>query len=135
METCSLCKSIKEDKYRIFMENDHAIAIVILMPQLEGHCMVIPKRHVIELDELNPEEAYSLNQLLQKARRRIDEVFECSSTALLNGPKQKTQNHVHYQIFPFKNIGFRELVSKYFKVPIYLHPSKEENEAIANKLK
>jgi len=118
------------------MENEHAVAIVILMPQLEGHCMVVPKRHVIEVDELNPEEAYSLNQLLQKARRRIDEVFECSSTAMLNGPSQKTQSHVHYQIFPFKcDTGFRELVSEHFKVPIYLHPSKEENAAIAKKLR
>ena len=136
MENCSLCKSIKEEKYRIIMENEHAVAILLNGPQLEGHSQIMPKRHVLEIDELNPEEVYAFSQLLQKTRRRIDEVFNCSSLALMNGPKQKTQPHLHCQIIPYPSAnGIRELISEKYNVPEYSYPSKEELIELANKIR
>jgi len=118
------------------MENEHAVAILLNGPQLKGHSQIVPKRHVMEIDELNPEEVYAFSQLLQKARRRIDQIFDCSSIAMMNGPKQKTQPHLHCQIIPFpKEQGLRELIAKKFNVPEYVCPSEEELTKLANKLK
>jgi histidine triad (HIT) family protein len=136
METCSLCKSIKEDKFRVFIENEHAIAMVIREPQIKGHSLVLPKRHIETMVDLTPEESKSIHCLLEEVCRKLDKVFGSISISILNGFAARSQAHLHYQIFPITStIGIRELITKTYDVPNHTYPSKEEMKLIADKIK
>ena len=130
---CELCKAV-EDKYRIFLEDEHSFAIIVREPQLRFHSMVLPKRHVEFLSELTPKEAVSLNRMLEKASEKIESAAGCSVTIMLNRNENKTQPHLHYHISPTGE-GVRTLVSALKKVPEYLYPPKEELTKMAEELR
>ena len=130
---CELCDSI-EDKYRIFMENDYAFAMIIREPQVEFHSLAIPKRHVEHLNELKPEESQGLNDLLDAVQKRIEKVSKTPVFIFLNSKKFATQPHIHYQIVPL-DIGIRDIISSAKGVPIYPKVKKEYLTSMAEKLK
>ena len=118
------------------MENDLSIAMIIREPQLEGHSLVLPKRHVKNLEDLSPEESCSLNQLVDKVRFKIDEIYNVSTVIFMNGTKQRSQEHLHYQLFPLPgDMGMRDYCAKEFNVPIYPKKTNGELKAMAEKLK
>ncbi len=57
------------------MENDQALCILDIAPFTEGHCLVIPRRHVPWWHEMSPEETAGLFDLARKASQRMMEVF------------------------------------------------------------
>ena len=66
----------------------------------------------------------------------MDEVHNCSSITYVNGQGQKSQPHLHYQIYPFpKDACLRGLVSKEFNIPFYPNKTNEELKAMADKLR
>lgn len=55
-------------------ENDKVLAFMDVMPQAEGHVLVIPKTEAVELSDLPPEYALAVFQAAQKiiaAQRRV----------------------------------------------------------------
>ena len=52
------------------MENKHAFAIINRKPQFAGQSLVLPKRHVIDINELTAEESFSLNQLIHQVKKK-----------------------------------------------------------------
>ncbi len=65
---CFLCKKLKEkkDKERLVLyEGQHAFVIMNKFPYTNGHLMVVPKRHCLNLEQLNTEELKELFELLK----------------------------------------------------------------------
>lgn len=60
--TCPFCEI--EDKSRIIYENDGWIGLMDGFPVTEGHTLLIPKRHVPTIMELNHHEKLSLLQAI-----------------------------------------------------------------------
>ncbi|PIZ51216.1 hypothetical protein COY27_04285 [Candidatus Woesearchaeota archaeon CG_4_10_14_0_2_um_filter_33_13] len=136
MENCSLCHSIKENKFRIFLENEHAIAMIIREPQIEGHSLILPKRHVEEIVELTPKEIKSLQNLAEMAVKLIDEKLSKATLIVMNSPRQRSQKHIHYQLLPLdRKYGIRDLIGKMYGVPLYTSKTEEELEKMTNCLK
>ena len=135
MMSCELCDAINED-YRVVMKDEHSFAMIILHPQTELHCLVLPRRHVTKLSDLTPQEAHSTNQMIDALRDKIDKVLDCSCITISNGRTGISQKHLHYHIIPLENnIGFRDLFSKYKDVPIYPESTWEERKKIADKIR
>jgi len=130
---CALCEAIKQD-YRKVAENEHAVAIIILEPQVPCHSLIIPKRHVTKLTDLSKEESFSLNQLITKITETMDKVLKVSSIAAINGARYQTQPHLHYQILPV-DVGLRTVIAKHFKIPERIESSKEDLIKMAQRLK
>lgn len=123
---CQLCSAINE-KYRLVAENQHAFSIVIKEPLLDGHCLVLPKRHITRLEDLTPEESKDLHQLASQIREKIELVFGSSSLLALNGKKVATQAHIHYQVMPLPpGVGIRTLVSKTLNIPERAEANEED---------
>ena len=136
MENCSICQSLREDKSRIFMENEHAFAMIAREPQFEGHSMVLPKRHVLDVNELTSEEALAINHLICLVKKKVDQVHNCSSVTFVHGAGQKSQPHLHHQILPLKpEVSVRHLIADVFKVPLNPQKTVEELKAMADKLR
>jgi histidine triad (HIT) family protein len=53
--TCPFCELDKE-KTRVLSESKHSFVILSNLSLVRGHCLVIPKKHVEKLSELNKEE-------------------------------------------------------------------------------
>ncbi len=133
MTDCELCKALK-DKYRIFLENNHAFAMIIREPQADFHSLVLPKRHVEFLDELDGEESKDLNNLLESVQKRIEKVSGTPTFIFLNSKKFATQPHIHYQLVPL-DMGIRNIVASVKDIDIYPKVKKKELTCMADKLR
>ena len=76
-ENCVFCRiAAGEAPAHRVCENELSLCILDINPFTEGHCLVIPKRHVPWWHELSEEETTSLFLLAREAARRIMRVFE-----------------------------------------------------------
>ncbi len=55
--------------------NEHAVAILTLYPYTSGHVMVMPARHVAELEDVEGEEAAALWSMLADAVRTLKAAY------------------------------------------------------------
>ena len=70
MENCLFCKIIKKElRSNIVHEDDQVLAFDDINPQAPVHSLVIPKRHIVSLNEVGEEESSLLGHLFLVARR------------------------------------------------------------------
>jgi diadenosine tetraphosphate (Ap4A) HIT family hydrolase len=67
---------------------------------LPGWLVVLPRRHVIALDELTAEEAADLGPLLRALTAALREVLGCSKTYVALFAEAEGFAHVHFHIVP-----------------------------------
>jgi len=65
---CIFCHPRKEE---ILAENDYAQIVADNSPVSEGHCLIVPKRHIKTLFEATREENQAFFELIQEAREII----------------------------------------------------------------
>jgi len=71
---CFLCKKLKEkkDKERLVLyQGQHVFVIMNKFPYTNGHLMVVPQRHCLNLEQLNTEELKELFELLKVSVRAL----------------------------------------------------------------
>lgn len=88
-----------------FYEDDLAIALYTHRPIYPGHCLIIPKRHVLRFEELTEAEASQMMQLIKKVDVAAQKVFGTSAYLLLqkNGYEAgQSVPHVHFHYIPRK---------------------------------
>ena len=78
METCIFCKIIKNEipSSKVY-ENDDILAFKDINPQAPVHIIVIPKKHIENILELNDEsllKTYSSNDTVPKIHKAIKEI-------------------------------------------------------------
>lgn len=109
-----------KDKY-IIAEKDNVVLAVNLYQYIDGHLLIIPRRHFEDLSETSEKEwsamlflaKFGIKQL--RERMQIEEVwfFDRAPGGFSAG---KTVKHAHAHLIPFSNELFR---FKYQKVSIY----------------
>ncbi len=100
MSNCGLCVAYDED-YRVVFRNEKAVSVVITNPYNAGHLMILPRRHVLSLDELTADESRAVNEILSQSQKRLTEVFPDSPPVFgMNMGVHSTQEHIHYQMLP-----------------------------------
>ncbi len=67
---CPFCE-INKEKTRIIGESEHSLAILSNPRLIEGHLLVIPKRHVENLSELQEIELKDLMEMVIKFQNKI----------------------------------------------------------------
>ena len=84
-------------------EDDKTLAFMDVMPQAEGHTLVIPKEPAENIFELSPEGAAAMVRTTQKVANAVKKGLDAPGIMLfqLNG-KQAGQSvfHVHFHIVP-----------------------------------
>ena len=71
MERCIFC----EPKREILAQNTHAIAVFDSFPVSPGHALILPRRHVVTIWDLDPEEYSDCFTLVRHARSAIESRF------------------------------------------------------------
>lgn len=88
--------------FKVF-EDAHTLAFMDIMPQAEGHTLVIPKEHAESIFDLSPEGAAALIKTTKKIAAAVLEVTKAPGMMLaqLNGAAAgQTVFHIHFHVIP-----------------------------------
>jgi len=91
------------DKYIFFEENGIALTIT-LYAYIDGHMMIVPRRHVTSVKDLTPSEWQTIRKCLYIAKKLIKQVHGIGGMQLIqkNGADaQSTVEHIHFHAIPF----------------------------------
>ena len=84
-------------------EDDRVLAFMDIMPQAEGHTLVIPKSPAVTLLDLDPAEAAYTIQIVQNVARAMEKALDVKGIVLmqLSGASAgQTVPHVHFHLIP-----------------------------------
>ncbi|MDQ1281054.1 MAG: histidine triad family protein [Thermoproteota archaeon] len=98
-EECIFCRIIRGElpSWKI-IENDTAIGILDTNPSSEGHCLIIPKRHVRYWHDLSDSEVASLFKTAKVVAQKIKEKYKSNFICVfIRGGSVK---HTHVVLFP-----------------------------------
>ena len=86
----------------ILAEDEHFIAFLDIMPLVKGHVLVVPKREVSYIFDLEPGELSALHLFVQKVAKAMDKTLTCSRIGMavigLEVP------HVHIHLVPLRTV-------------------------------
>ena len=84
-------------------EDDQVLAFMDIMPQAEGHTLVIPKTPAVTLLDLAPETAAYTIQIVQKIAKAIEKALDAKGIVLMQlsgAAAGQTVPHVHFHLIP-----------------------------------
>ena len=92
-------------------ENDSALAFMDIMPQMDGHTLVIPKSASENLHDVEPEILGETIKVVQLVSGAVQRAFEAPGImiAQLNGAAAgQTVFHLHFHVMPrFEGLDFK----------------------------
>jgi len=106
MTVCPFC--LKQD---VFAENATAYLTYSLAPYHEGHMLVIPKRHVVNLEDFSTGERADIDALVVRSVSMLKKAgYEHLSVLVRDGKvdpikSNKSIDHLHYHVVPDIRIG------------------------------
>lgn len=84
-------------------EDDQVLAFMDIMPQADGHTLVIPKTPAMSLLDLPAEAAAYTIQVTQKVARAMEKALGVDGIILMQlsgAPAGQTVPHVHFHLIP-----------------------------------
>jgi histidine triad (HIT) family protein len=84
-------------------EDAHVLSFMDVMPQVEGHTLVIPKEPAVDMLDLSPEGAAELMKATQRIAKAVKEALAPPGIMLmqLNGAAAgQSVFHIHFHILP-----------------------------------
>jgi histidine triad (HIT) family protein len=106
---CLFCKIVKKEiPAEIVYEDEIILSFLDIDPINEGHLLIIPKKHYLDLDELDEATAVHIMKFSIKATRALKKVFQPEGYSIMqNGGHFNDIGHYHMHIFPrYKSDGF-----------------------------
>ncbi len=86
----------------IIAEDEHFIAFLDIMPLVKGHVLVVPKREVSYIFDLEPGELSALHLFAQQVAKALDKTLTCTRIGMavigLEVP------HVHIHLVPLRTV-------------------------------
>ena len=67
---CLFCE-LPSDKFEVLDENELCLTLHDNYPVSEGHCLIVPRRHVITYFDMDPAEIDAANRLMHRSRKRL----------------------------------------------------------------
>lgn len=84
-------------------EDDHVLAFMDIMPQADGHTLIIPKTPAVTLLDLDPEIAAYTIKIVQKIAQAIETALNTQGIVLMQlsgAAAGQTVPHVHFHLIP-----------------------------------
>ncbi|MBN1325726.1 HIT domain-containing protein [Candidatus Falkowbacteria bacterium] len=108
-KTCDFCNlSVIKDQEIKKLSGKHWWVIAAKFPYLNGNIIIIPKRHVVDLNQLTKDEDMEFPVVLKKSLKKLGESFKTKSfniTLNLGPDSGCSLNHIHWQIVPRQKIN------------------------------
>lgn len=93
------------DKY-VFHEENGIVMTVALFAYIDGHFMIIPRRHVRSVKDLTPSEWETMRKFMYIAKKLIRETHGIKGMQIVQkdgATAQSTVEHIHFHCIPFDN--------------------------------
>ncbi len=112
MQPCIFCSIIeKKAPAKIVYEDETVLAFQTIHPVAPVHLLVVPKKHIASVNEVDPEDEALLGHLFSVARRLADEAGVSHSGYRLitnTGPDGgQSVYHVHMHLIGGRHLPFR----------------------------
>lgn len=98
---CAFCDL--NDKYIVHEENN-VVMTVALFAYIDGHFMIIPRRHVQSVKELRSDEWETMRKFMYIAKKIIRETHGIKGMQIIQkdgASAQSTVEHIHFHCVPF----------------------------------
>lgn len=102
MDDCIFCKIIKgEIPSRKVYEDDNILAIMDVSPKVNGHTLVIPKKHVTDIMEMTTDDLVNVNNVAKKLIDRFMKKLDAKGvTCGINYGESQAVKHYHMHLLP-----------------------------------
>jgi ATP adenylyltransferase len=101
---CSYPKSNDDSKYHIFLRGESCFAILNRYPYTNGHIMVVPYRHVADLNDLGDDELLETMKMVGKCEKLLQKTMSPQGFNIglnLGLPAGAgIADHIHFHIVP-----------------------------------
>ncbi|CAM3437600.1 histidine triad nucleotide-binding protein [Marinicrinis lubricantis] len=110
MENCIFCKIVQGEvpSNKVF-ENEHVVAFHDISPQAKIHILIIPKKHIPTMNDLETEDAFLLGEIHLAAGQIAKEFgIHESGYRLINNCNQDAGQvvfHIHYHLLGGEKLG------------------------------
>lgn len=101
-QDCLFCKIIAGEipSYKIY-EDDYCYAFLDIFPINYGHTLVVPKEHVVTMDEISDESLMRVIKVAKKIAPIIEKELDCDGiTYVQNNGYYQDVKHFHMHIVP-----------------------------------
>ncbi|MFX1560511.1 MAG: HIT family protein [Promethearchaeota archaeon] len=113
-ENCLFCKIIRgEIPSSVIFEDEHSMAFMDVFPVTEGHCLLIPKKHYVNMYDVDPEVVAHLAKKLSDLTKRVQKATGAEGVLniVANGEGAGQEiPHLHFHAIPRNKsspFGFR----------------------------
>ena len=106
---CIFCKIVKDElPSNLVYEDDLIMCFLTTEPINEGHVLIIPKNHYLDIDEIPTEVVTSMMVLSKRIVKVIKEKYSPDGYSIMqNGGEFNDIGHYHMHVFPrYKGDGF-----------------------------
>lgn len=92
----------------IIYENERIICVLDIAPFNEGHTLILPKKHFMDVEELDTETAYAVMDASKQLSTVLKHLFQPDGiTICQNGGKFNDLTHYHMHLIPrYEGDGF-----------------------------
>ncbi|MEM9653622.1 MAG: HIT family protein [Actinomycetota bacterium] len=101
---CIFCAIVAGDApSRKVYEDDHTLAFLDINPITEGHTLVIPKRHAVDLHDITPEDLAATARSAKVVSKLLTDRLGCDGINLLHATGAaawQTVFHLHIHVLP-----------------------------------
>ncbi len=73
---CRILSSTKDKQNYIFLRRKYAYAVLNVYPYSNGHCLVLPNRHVNDIDKLSQEEMADMMGVVVETKKLLAHVLK-----------------------------------------------------------
>lgn len=102
---CIFCKIIKGEipSYTIF-EDDIVKVFLDINPNSNGHCLIIPKKHYLDLEEIDNKTLMHIMDTARHIKKLLEKKLNIDGITLIqnNGDVQEVK-HYHLHLKPYYN--------------------------------
>jgi len=115
MDNCIFCKIINGEipSYTVY-EDDIIKVFLDINPNTNGHMLIIPKKHYLDINDINDKTMSHINRIQKEMYKLVQEKLGASGCtyAQNNGIAQDVK-HYHMHLMPrFKNDGWKNVYDK-----------------------
>ena len=107
--SCTFCRiANKETESNIVYESNNIIAFLDIDPINEGHILIVPKEHYLDIEEIPTDILNEIMGLSQRIVKALKETYRPDGYSIMqNGGKFNEIGHFHLHIFPrYSSDGF-----------------------------
>lgn len=109
MEDCIFCKIANKEIGNLIYENQYVVAFDDLNPQAPVHTLIVPKKHIINIEDLKEEDLVYVTEIhiAIKEVAKQKNVSETGYRIISNCGKDAGQTvmHLHYHLLAGKDLG------------------------------